>query len=102
MSAKTPTHPGSGIRDDLEELGWTVTEAARRMGVRREALSLLMHGRTGISPRMAHALERGGLSAANLADFSSSRPKSAYRRTESFLWPDHLGRPSGTSIMRAP
>ena len=64
MSAKTPTHPGSGIRDDLEELGWTVAKAARRMGVRREALSLLMHGRTGISPRMALALERVGIGTA--------------------------------------
>ncbi len=64
MSAKTPTHPGSGIRDDLEELGWTAAEAARRMGVRREALSLLMHGRTGISPRMALSLERVGIGTA--------------------------------------
>ena len=64
MSVKTPTHPGSGIRDDLEELGWTVAEAARRMAVRREALSLLMHGRTGISPRMALALERAGIGTA--------------------------------------
>ena len=28
MSMRSPTHPGAGIQDDLEELGWTVTEAA--------------------------------------------------------------------------
>ena len=44
MSIKNPTRPGAGIQDDLDELGWTVTEAARRMGVRRENLSLLIHG----------------------------------------------------------
>ena len=51
MSIKNPTHPGAGIQDDLDELGWTVTEAARRMGVRRENLSLLIHGQIGISPK---------------------------------------------------
>ena len=62
MSIKNPTHPGAGIQDDLDELGWT--EAARRMGVRRENLSLLVHGQIGISPKMALALERVGISNA--------------------------------------
>ena len=61
MSIKNPTHPGAGIQDDLDELGWTVTEAARRIGVRRENLSLLVHGQIGISPKMALALERIGI-----------------------------------------
>ena len=64
MSMKSPTHPGAGIRDDIRELGWTVTEAARQMGVRRENLSLLIHGQIGISPKMALALERVGISNA--------------------------------------
>ena len=64
MSIKNPTHPGAGIQDDLDELGWTVTEAARRMGVRRQNLSLLVHGQIGISPKMALALERVGISNA--------------------------------------
>ena len=64
MSMKNPTHPGAGIRDDIDELGWTVTEAARRMGIRRENLSLLIHGQIGISPKMALALELVGISNA--------------------------------------
>ena len=64
MSRKNPTHPGTGISDDLKELGWTVSEAARRMGVRRENLSLVIHGQVGISPKMALALERVGISNA--------------------------------------
>ena len=61
---KNPTHPGAGIHDDLREMGWTVTEAARQMGVRRENLSLVIHGQIGISPKMAPALERVGISNA--------------------------------------
>ena len=64
MSMRSPTHPGAGIQKDLEELGWTVTEAARRMGVRRENLSLVIHGQIGVSPKMALALERVGISNA--------------------------------------
>lgn len=64
MSMKNPTHPGTGIQNDLAELGWTVTEAARRMGIRRENLSLLIHGQIGISPKMALALELVGISNA--------------------------------------
>ena len=64
MSMRNPTHPGAGIRDDLAELGWTVTEAARRMGVRRENLSLLIHRQIGVSPKMALALERVGIGNA--------------------------------------
>lgn len=64
MSMKNPTHPGASIQDDLQELGWTVAEAARRMGVRRENLSLVIHGQVGISPKMALALERVGISNA--------------------------------------
>ena len=64
MSRTSPTHPGAGIQVDLVELGWSVTEAARRMGVRRENLSLLIHGQIGVSPKMALALERVGISNA--------------------------------------
>ena len=35
------------------------------MGVRRENLSLLIHGQIGISPKMALALERVGISNAD-------------------------------------
>ena len=48
-----------------EEVGWTVTECARRLGVARNTLSRLLHGRIGISPKMALALERAGWSSAD-------------------------------------
>ena len=62
MSMYDPPHPGEMIRDilDDEEVGWTVTDCARRLGVARNTLSRLLHGRIGISPKMALALERIG------------------------------------------
>lgn len=81
MSMSSPTHPGAGIEDDLAELGWTVTEAARRMGVRHEDLSLLIHGHIGVSPRMALALERVGISNAEFW----LRRQAAYERAQGRL-----------------
>ena len=49
-----PIHPGEVLRRDvIEPLGLTVTEAARRLGVTRKALSELLNGRSSLSPRMA-------------------------------------------------
>jgi antitoxin HigA-1 len=49
-----PTHPGEVLRRDvIEPLGVTVTEAARRLGVTRKALSELLNDRSSLSPRMA-------------------------------------------------
>ena len=55
------------IRDIVEdeEVNWSVTECARRLGVARNTLSRLLNGRLGISPRMALALERIGWSNAD-------------------------------------
>ncbi len=59
-----PAHPGESLRDALEAEGWTVTEAAARLGCTRQTLSRLLNGRTGVSPAMALALERIGWSNA--------------------------------------
>jgi addiction module HigA family antidote len=51
-----PAHPGEVLREYLpESLG--VTEAARRLGVTRQALSALLNGRSGVSAEMALRLE---------------------------------------------
>ncbi len=65
MPMYNPAHPGGAIRANLEELGWTVTECARRLGVARHTLSRLLNERTGISPAMALGLERLGWSDAD-------------------------------------
>jgi addiction module HigA family antidote len=51
-----PAHPGEVLREYFpENLG--VTEAARRLGVTRQALSALLNGRAGVSAAMALRLE---------------------------------------------
>jgi addiction module HigA family antidote len=59
MPMKNPPHPGLSVRHDcLEPLGLSVTEAAKRLGVRRKQLSDVVNGRSGISPEMAIRLDK--------------------------------------------
>jgi addiction module HigA family antidote len=59
MSQKHPTHPGQFVRlDCLDPLGLTVTEAARVLGVTRQALNNLVNGKSGVSPEMAVRLSK--------------------------------------------
>jgi addiction module HigA family antidote len=53
-----PPHPGAILREDvLPELHLTVTEAARKIGVSRVALSRVVNERAAITPRLALKLE---------------------------------------------
>jgi antitoxin HigA-1 len=55
---KNPPHPGELVGDTLEELGVSITEAARALGVTRQQLHKVIAGRSGISPEMAFKLEK--------------------------------------------
>ncbi len=59
-----PAHPGESLRDAMAAEGWTVTEAAAKLGCTRQTFSRVLNGKTGISPAMALALERIGWSNA--------------------------------------
>ncbi len=59
MPMKNPPHPGIGLRDYLDELGWTVAEAAEALGVTRQQLYNVINGKSAISPDMAIRLEKG-------------------------------------------
>jgi antitoxin HigA-1 len=59
MTMKNPPHPGESVRADcIEPLGVTVTEAAKALGVSRQALNNLINGQAGISPEMAIRLDK--------------------------------------------
>jgi antitoxin HigA-1 len=59
MPMKNPPHPGEHLRSDyFEPLGLSVTEAARKLGVTRQALNNLVNGLSGISPEMAIRLSK--------------------------------------------
>jgi antitoxin HigA-1 len=54
MPTKNPPHPGGVVlRQCIEPLGLTITEAASALGVTRTTLSELVNGKRGISPEMA-------------------------------------------------
>ena len=54
MTMKNPPHPGRIIRQEcIEPLGLTITDAAARLGVKRQTLNNLVNGRAGISPEMS-------------------------------------------------
>jgi len=49
-----PPHPGGFVlRQCIEPLGLTITDAAAALGVTRSTLSELVNGKRGISPEMA-------------------------------------------------
>jgi len=56
---QNPVHPGAIVREDcLAELELSVSEAARRLGVGRQALSNLVNEKSGISIEMAYRLSK--------------------------------------------
>ncbi|MEA3358707.1 MAG: HigA family addiction module antitoxin [Thermodesulfobacteriota bacterium] len=59
MGMHNPPHPGEIIKDFcVEQLGLTVTKAAESLGVTRKTLSMLLNGKSGVSPGMALRLSK--------------------------------------------
>ena len=59
MSMHNPPHPGEIIREFcVEPLHLTVTKAAESLGVTRKTFSMLLNGKSGISPEMALRLSK--------------------------------------------
>jgi len=59
MPMKNPPHPGGFVlRQCIEPLGLSITDAAAALGVRRTTLSGLVNEKRGISPEMAVRLSR--------------------------------------------
>ena len=59
MPMKNPPHPGRVVRVScLEPLGLNVTEAAKVLGVSRQAVSNLVNGRARMSTEMAIRLAK--------------------------------------------
>jgi len=55
---KNPPHPGEMIGDSIEEMGVSIVEAAKGLGVTRQQLHNVIAGRSAISPEMAFRLEK--------------------------------------------
>lgn len=59
-----PPHPGGLLKDDIEALGLTVTQAASMLAMSRQALSRVLNEHAAVSPGLAVRLEHAGLSTA--------------------------------------
>jgi antitoxin HigA-1 len=56
---KNPPHPGCSIRTAcLDPLGLSVREGAEVLGVTRQTLNNVIHGKSGISPQTAIRLSK--------------------------------------------
>lgn len=52
-----PPHPGSVLQEYLPD-GVSITDAAQKLGVSRQAMSAIINGRAGISAEMAVRLSK--------------------------------------------
>lgn len=58
MEMKNPVHPGLLVKACLDELGLSVAEAAKGLGITRQQLHNIISGRSSVTPEMAIRLEK--------------------------------------------
>ena len=62
MNEKNPVYPGAVIREDFfKELGVSVSEVSRKLGVSRVTLSRVLNGKVALTPNLALRLELAGI-----------------------------------------
>ena len=66
MTMENPPHPGGVVKDCIEDLGLSVTDAAKVLGVTRPTLSRVINGHSAISPEMAIRLSKAFGSTAEM------------------------------------
>lgn len=65
MTLRNPSHPSVSLRRSLEAEGWDIRRFAAEIGITPGAASRLLNGSCGITPSVAHALQRIGWSTAD-------------------------------------
>lgn len=77
-------HPGDWLRTEIvEPHGLSVTDAAKHLGVTRQAMSALLNGRAGLSADMAIRFEKAfGLKADTLLRMQAAHELAAARAHE--------------------
>ena len=84
MPMKNPPHPGDLVRDNLADLGLSVAEGAKGLGVTRQQLYNIINGKSGITPEMAVRLEKAfGGSADTWLRMQANYDLAQVRRHES-------------------
>lgn len=65
MEMKNPIHPGELVKACLDDLGLTVAEAAKGLGITRQQLHNVVAGRSNVTPEMAIRFEKAFGSTAD-------------------------------------
>ena len=65
MKMKNPVHPGALAKECIEDLGLSVAEAAKGIGITRQQLHNVVAGRSNITPEMAIRFEKAFGSTAD-------------------------------------
>ena len=78
-----PVHPGTFIKEHIIPAGMSVTDAAKRLGVGRPALSNMLNGNSSLSPDMAVRLEKSfGVDRQKLLDIKAAFDRYDRRKKE--------------------
>jgi antitoxin HigA-1 len=79
-----PPHPGAFVREKvLDEIGLSVSEAAKVLGVRRATLSDLINGNAALSAEMALRIEKAfGVKMETLLNMQAWHDAYAMRQRE--------------------
>ncbi len=65
MEIKNPIHPGLLVKECLDDLGLSVAEAAKGLGITRQQLHNVFAGRSNVTPEMAIRFEKAFGSTAD-------------------------------------
>ncbi len=74
-----PPHLGKLVREIMNSLGCSVTEAAKQLECDRVSLSRLLNGKSGVSAKMALALEKTA-GAMQITGCECGRVTNSHRR----------------------
>ncbi len=58
MEMKNPVHPGALVAECLDDLGLSVAEAAKALGITRQQLHNVIAARSSVTPEMAIRFEK--------------------------------------------
>jgi addiction module HigA family antidote len=85
-------HPGDWLRTEIvEPHGLSVTDAAKHLGVTRQAMSALLNGRAGLSADMAIRFEKAfGVKADTLLRMQAAHELAAARENEKTIRVERL------------
>ena len=58
MAMKKPSHPGELVKANLDELGISIADAAKLLGITHQQLCDVVNGESAVSPELAIRFEK--------------------------------------------